>query len=258
MSLEMKRRATPTRFRYEADMVPLLRGNVARIAFGTRTAEQVHTFTEVPAVHGVPDVTAVRFDESIVARRRAAGVRPLTTDTEVSAILSIGSRSSVEVVAQRMRTTTDYVRKAVLPLLEQAGWVTVDGGEIHRIPEAGWVGRRVVTVEAKRRDWVRAVAQARRQRYSADAAYVAVDAAAAPVVDENVVRVAHEGIGLLAVDAATQKVRVLARPVGRLGPDLTRLGRILIAERCLAMRERGVHEGQIYPVFGWLGPHGSD
>ncbi|MFK4729491.1 hypothetical protein ROT00_07380 [Agromyces mediolanus] len=245
-----------TRFRYEADMLPALRAAIPELAFGREYRAAVETYREVPAVHGIPDLAAIRFDEAALARRDQAGITPLSTDVEVRAVLALGQEAlNLGELAERMRATRDYVRRAVLPLLEGENWVVrTDDGRIRRHPDALWAARRVVTVEAKLRDWTRAVAQARRQRLSADAAYIAVDHAATASMLAELDAIAANGIGVITVGADTGRCRVLVRPQRVLTRNQTMVGRMLIAERCLDMRARGESDGQIYPVFGWTAP----
>lgn len=239
------------RFRYESEMIPSLRNSLPRMAFGHRQTTGVEVFSEVPAVHGIPDLAAIRFDWDAVERRRAAGVRPLATDTEVRVVtaLRVGPLRSTD-LARRIRMSPDYVRRAVIPLLVQQGWVTTDGASVELRPDAVWIARRVVTVEAKLRDWQRAIGQARRQQLSADAAYVALDSVACQNIKNDLDRIAAGGIGVISVDAGSGRSTVLVRPRS-LSKARSFMGRMLIAERCLEMWSRGERQGQIYPVFGW-------
>ncbi|CAH0172964.1 hypothetical protein [Microbacterium sp. Bi128] len=241
-------------FRYEADLVSVLRGALPRLAFRHEKLSTVEVFSEVPAVHGVPDLAGVRFDFNRIADRDAAGVRPLSTDTEVRAVLAIGAGATAADIAARAKLSPDYVRRAVLPLLSDLGWITrtVAGG-VQLRPEARWVGRRVVTVEAKLRDWRKALAQARRQQLSADAAYIALDSGTLSGIRDHLAQIARGGIGVMAVDAELQRARVLVRPA-RVFDTRRHAGRALLAERSLEMMLRGTREGQIYPVFGRSAP----
>lgn len=241
-------------FRYESEMIPALRAALPDLAFGHRYRHAVEVFTEVPAVHGRPDVVGVRFDRSAVRRRLAAGVVPLSGDAEVRAVQALGRHGADHrQIAASIGMSRDYVRRAVVPLLSDLGWVVRDGEQVVRRPEAVWVGQRVVTVEAKLRDWRRALAQARRQKHSADAAYIALDVRAAIRVAPYACQIADGGVGVLSVHPETGLVRVLARPVSS-SRATTAVGRALIAERALEMMNRGTHEGQISPVFGWTLP----
>ncbi len=241
-------------FRYESEMIPALRAALPDLAFGHRYRHSVEVFTEVPAVHGRPDVVGVRFDAAAVQSRLAAGVAPLSGDTEVRAVHAIGRDGAEHAeIAASIGMSRDYVRRAVVPLLSDLGWVTRDGEHVTRRPEALWVGQRVVTVEAKLRDWRRALAQARRQKHSADAAYIALDVRSAARVAPYADQIAQGGVGVLSVHPETGRVRVLARPVAS-SRKATWVGRALVAERALDMMNRGTREGQISPVFGWTLP----
>ncbi|WP_454137774.1 hypothetical protein [Microbacterium paulum] len=243
-------------FRYEADMMPILRRALPRLAFRHESTSPVEIFSEVPAVHGVPDLAGIRFDFQRIAERAALGIRPLTTDSEVRAVLAVGNGAvTTREVADRTRMSPDYVRRAVAPLLIEQGWVEWDDdGRLRRRAGAQWVGKRVVTVEAKLRDWRRALTQARRQQLSADAAYIALDASAVGRVAEHLSEIARGGVGVISVDCDLQRARVLVRPTVK--QDSRRaVGRALLAERSVEMMLRGTREGQIYPVFGWTAPH---
>ncbi|WHE35166.1 hypothetical protein [Microbacterium sp. BDGP8] len=243
-------------FRYEADMMPVLRRALPRLAFRHESNSPVEVFSEVPAVHGVPDLAGVRFDFERIAARAARGVRPLTTDAEVRAVLAVGDATlTTREIADRTRMSSDYVRRAVAPLLIEQGWMEwTEENRLRRRQGAQWVGKRVVTVEAKLRDWRRALTQARRQQLSADAAYIALDASTVSRVTDHLAEIARGGVGVIAVDCDQQRARVLVRP--NTTPDSRRaVGRALLAERSLEMMLRGTREGQIYPVFGWTAPH---
>ncbi|WP_291054753.1 hypothetical protein [Herbiconiux sp.] len=235
-------------------MIPSLRRDLPRMAFGHRVGIDVKVFAEVPSVAGVPDLAGVRFDARAIQARREGEVRPLATEAEVKAVLAITSGPlQIGELARRIRRSPDYVRRAVVPLLIQQGWVTEVDGLVRRRGEARWIAQRVVTVEAKLRDWTKAIGQARRQQMSADAAYIALDASGMRSITPHLDRVAEGGVGVIAVDSQSQRSRVLVRP-RRIQPERTLVGRMLIAERCLEMWGRGQMNGQIYPVFGWTVP----
>lgn len=241
-------------FRYESEMIPALRAALPGLAFGHRFRADVEIFTEVPAVHGRPDVVGVRFDTRVLRVRMLAGVLALSGDAEVRAVQALGSRGAeIGEIAARIGMSRDYVRRSVVPLLSDLGWIVRDADRIVRRPEAQWAGRRVVTVEAKLKDWRRALAQARRQKHSADAAYIALDALSSARVAPHTRQIAEGGIGVLTVHPESGRVQLLARPSLSSG-HATAVGRALLAERALEMMNRGTREGQISPVFGWTLP----
>lgn len=247
--------APAPRFRYESDMIPVISAALPAMSFGRTTVGEVEVFTEVPAVFGIPDLTAIRFDFAAIAARVEAGVRPLATDAEVRVALALEAQpATISELARGAGYSASYVRRAVLPMLTENGWVTRgDDGDFRRAPAARWVSKRIVTVEAKLRDWSRALGQARRQRLSADAAYIALDMTAVKPIRDSLDRIAAGGIGVIGVDAASGRSRVLVRPAPVRSSD-SRVGRMLIAERCLEMWQRGERSGQVYPVFGWTAP----
>jgi hypothetical protein len=257
--MTMLTRTAAPRFRYEADLVDTLRDQLPRLMFSRRSLADVETFAEVPAVRGVPDLASIRFDHAAIARRRDLGIRPLSTDVEVRAVLALGRRpKTIADVSAGIRSTPEYVRRSLVPVLIDSGWVVPSGdGLFARVAGAEPVMRRVITVEAKLRDWHGALSQARRLRLSADDAYIALEPSAVAAAADELTYVAESGIGIIIVDAATSEARVWAHPRQRLQAAQSAVGRMLIAERCLDMLERGEHEGQIHPVFGWIRPDGD-
>lgn len=242
-------------FRYENDLVSALEPTFAASLFRT-VDENVQTFSEVPAVRGVPDLSVVRFNPEVVAARIETGVRCLTTHVEVRVVLAL-RRATMDLgqLAERLNLSRDYLRRSVLPMLVQLGWLeTCAGGAIRLRPTARPAGVRVVTVEAKLKDWRRAFAQARHQQLSADAAYIALDAAHSRAPLGELQGIAERGIGVVIVDAETGEHTVAARPRPIYQRSSTAIGRMLVSERCLAMSLRGERAGQVAPVFGWSLP----
>ena len=244
-----------TRFRYESDLVDVLHATFADSVF-RRGDPNVTTFREVPAVRGIPDLVAVRFDPNATAARCAHEVRSLSSDVEVRVIQALRRTGPIDVqtLTGLAGLTRDYVRRSVLPMLEQLGWVAVTSGVVSLRPGTQPLGRRVVTAEAKLRDWLRAFNQARNQLQSADAAYIALDEASAGAARGQLDAIAQRGIGVITVNADTKRHRVLIRPTRVLDPAKTAVGRELIAERSFDLWRRGERAGQVSPVFGWFLP----
>lgn len=242
-------------FRYESDLVDVVRDQIALAVFNKCVRDQVEVFTEVPAVLGVPDVSAVRFAWEIVDARIRDDVRPLTSAPALRAAFALrGTAMEASQLAARLRMSKEHVRRSVVPELRSRGWLTEGTTVLQLKSSARPVGLRIVTVEAKLRDWHGALGQARRQRYSAHAAYIALERRAALRLVTELPAIARQGIGVIAVDAASATMRVLHRPAARLDALSNRVARALIAERGLELLGRGEHAGEIHPVFGWTLP----
>jgi len=245
----------PATFRYESDLVDVVRDHLAPMVFNRAVRDEVETFVEVPAAFGIPDVSAVRYDWSIVQERVSSGIGPLTSEPAVRAAFALRRRAlSVTELAEAIGMSRDHVRRSVAPALRNAGWLVDDPHRLRLKSSARPAAVRVVTVEAKLRDWHGALGQARRQRYSADQAYIALDVRAAERLRDDLPSMARQGVGVLAVDPVTSTMKVLARPNDHLDRSRTALGRTLIAERGLELLSRGETAGAVYPVFGWTLP----
>lgn len=246
----------PHQFRYESDLVEVLRPALSSALFSGSVQNDVEVFSEIPAVHGIPDLAAIRFDWDVVRRRFDLGIKPLSSDAEVRVVLALSRRKlAVPELAASVGMSAGYIRRTLVPYLHQLGWIRITpSGLVEKVAEARNVGVRVVTVEAKLRNWRGALNQARRQRYSANDAYIALEASSMVPLREDIPHISAQGIGVISVDADTSRVSVLARPTSPLRSAETVVGRMLISERCLDMWSRGERQGQIYPVFGWSRP----
>lgn len=100
MSTPLQTRPTAA-FRYEAELVDALELTFANSVF-RRNDPDVETFREVPAVRGIPDLTAVRFDRDAIAQRTEHQIGCLTTDTEVRTVLALRDGSSTHQDLQRV------------------------------------------------------------------------------------------------------------------------------------------------------------
>ncbi|NRD10088.1 hypothetical protein [Rathayibacter agropyri] len=249
---------TASSFRYEADLVNALAPVVAHSVF-RRGDPDVFTFREVPAARGVPDLVMVRFDPLALEGRAAYAVQPLSSDREVRIVQFLRRSGSLDrgELARATGLPLEYLRRSALPMLEQLGWVQMHANDVALRSGTQPVGRRVVTVEAKLRDWFRAFNQARDQFHSADAAYIALDESAGGRMQNQVEAIAQRGVGVILVNADTNNHRVIARPHRVLPRRATAVGRELLAERSHALWVRGERSGQVSPVFGWFPPTSS-
>jgi len=246
---------TAGRFRYEMDLVEALSPSVADSVF-RRGDPDVVTFREVPAARGVPDLVMVRFDSVALKARAAHGVQPLSSDREVRIVQLLRRAGTLNrgEIARGTGLPPEYLRRSALPMLEQLGWLQLHAKDVVLRPGTAPIGRRVVTVEAKLRDWFRAFNQARDQFHSADAAYIALDECSGGPLQDQVDAIAQRGVGVILVNADTRRHRVIARPHRVLDRRATAVGRELLAERSNALWSRGERSGQVSPVFGWFPP----
>lgn len=247
-----KKRRGSIGFRYEAEMIPVIRKSFPRLAFRHEADSAVQVFEEVPALYGVPDLTAVRFDEARKRSRLANHIQPLSTVTQVKIALCLTSGPMHPIsIADNLRISSSHLRQNILPELERLGWIGIDrNGNVHRNPSARWVGKRIVTIEAKLKDWRSGVSQARRHQVSANATYIAIDLNGANTIREHLVELSQAGVGVITVDHEVRKCRVLTRPEATASQISTLAGRQLLAERCLEVAGQGKSTGNLFPVFG--------
>ena len=243
----------PKRFAFETELVETLRPALPRTLFPRKVSGRIEVFSEVPARIGIPDLTVIRFKPEILQLRHVSSIEPLETVNQIAIALALESGSlSLELLSRKVALPTNLLRNAILPQLRDSGWVVFSNQvEISRRPEAIWAHKKIITIEAKLKDWSGGIAQARRQSLSSDESYIALDAANSEPIKCHIEGLATRGLGVLLAEAERGKVTLVSRPVPN-APDKNSalLGKALIAERCIAMEEKGIYRGEIFPVFG--------
>ena len=239
-------------FRWERDMVPPLMAVVDDVV-PHRGLGPVHVLTEVASASGVPDLVAVRFDERVTSERLAAGLAPVTDLTQVRALVAAAAGSrTVEQIAGAAQVTRAYMRGSVLPALVDAGWLQPPTGRGSSALVAPRyllrpIASDLITVEAKKAAWQRALNQAMRHAPSADGCYIALDATRATPAIAQRAAIRRLSVGLLTVDPVTCRVTVVARPRRRPADPAMRT---LLAERSWQLVLAGQTAGPTFPVFG--------
>jgi hypothetical protein len=202
------------RFRAEADLVPHARDWLLDSV--SRARDHWLVVDEHLMGTRIPDLLAARVDlRAFRARIRAEQWEPLTEGQIVAlTILRSDRPTSVQVVAERVGYTTDSTRR-LLRRLEHLGYASESRGRGFRKVRGRYkVFSRFIAVEAKLRDWRRALVQARAHRSFAQECYVAFDAS---YVDRFTIGHTYfraSGTGLLAVSPADGGVVRVLRPRG--------------------------------------------
>lgn len=248
------------KFVREAQMLAPLADSVAELCIGL--VGQPEVFFEVPLAAGVPDMVVVAFDGEVTRSRSSAGLGPVVDAVAVRTLLALTTGAQdVRAVSAAAGVSPSHLRRRIVPELVSAGWVEVlNGGTIHARhvfePVVSWA----VSVEAKRREWAKAVGQAHRYLPAADRVFIALDAAYAGRAAENMTHLAGIGVGLVTVRASpvtpSAAVNVLSLPKqnrprlprGHRGTNIA--AKALLGERVWDMNLAGRRTGPTYPVFG--------
>jgi hypothetical protein len=239
-------------FRWERDMIAPLTASLTELAVAGGAGAR-HVLTEVATVSGVPDMVVAHLDERAISARLAAGMSPVVDFTQVRALIAIANgHRSVSGLAGATGVSPGHLRGSVLPTLAALGWVTPLSGrgrtaQVEPLHVLQPLAHQLMTVEAKKSAWQRAVNQAMRHTGSADASYIALDAARASAALEQRAAIARLGVGVLLVNRLTSEVRVVSRPRPH-APHLAM--RAVLAERAWQLVLTGQTAGPSYPVFG--------
>lgn len=213
-----------------------------------RAARNPEVLFEFFGASGTPDVVFLEFDEDEYERRERLGLGPVRNYGEVDVLLALRDRSlSVGALSQAVGLTPAHLRRATLPVLRDAGWVESNGRECSALQPIRPLARWIVAVEAKRRDWRRALDQATRYRRFANRAVVVLDATANLDAARQEAEI-DGALGLVSVDAHRQKLRRLVLP--RWHAPSSFLEFVWAGEQAYLMRRTGAVSGPVVPVFG--------
>lgn len=233
-------------FAAEADMLGLIAAAAPSLAGSGAFAA-----FEVQAAAGVPDVVAAVLNTTVIANRMQTGF--ITEHASLAALLALSDALSTSnvldahQVAVAVGVGVRYASSVVLPGLVARN--------LARSPEPGrWIAAgpyespavRVVTVEAKLRDWRRGLGQAARHAAGADAAWLILDSARTRPAEAYAGWFRTAGVGLAALNEDGRLEPLLAPG----GANVLRVRRELLAERTAALYSSGVKSGPIGLVFG--------
>ncbi|WP_405165533.1 hypothetical protein OG203_10755 [Nocardia sp. NBC_01499] len=234
---------------------------LTHLAKSTLFGKRMQTLFEVPCTAGVPDVVFVHFDD--VALTQRADRSTLADLAEVRVMMAAAqSRSwatktwTVDDMATVVDLTPTHLRRSVLPRLVAGGHLEKTGADWRTTYRFRSLAKRIVTVEAKLRDWRGAVAQASRHTSVADAAWVAIDAASGRAAANNPQWFFTYGVGLATVSSDGSVLPLIKPSEPRPRP----VERELLAERTAGLYLTGRVSGDIPQVFGktLLATTGSD
>lgn len=244
-------------FRREADMLLPLQQHLDVVVPGTVDPSSVAAWQvlfEVPTASGVVDVLYVAFDDHVVTSRREANHAPIIEWHELRVFAALQSSAGRAVplaeLALRVGMTRSGLRRGALSRLAASGHVDVTDRE-SVMPTWSYQppARTLVAVEAKLRDWRRATSQARRYTSFADQSFIAVESNVAARALEQRKIIASSGVGILAVDSSSRRVRTLVTAPVHL-PKI--LHRMFAAEQALWVTWEGRVSGPVPLVYGRL------
>jgi hypothetical protein len=203
---------------------------------------------EVACTAGVPDIVLIELDHEAVRGRH--GAAPLEHPVDVSALLAMhlspGIPMSVAAIAAAVHVSADHLRRTVLPRLREGGHaVVVDDGWQAASPFRS-LARRVITLEAKLRDWRSGLAQASRHAVVADEAWLVIDERAVEPARSRLASFATFDVGLASLSTDGRLERLAAPRVNRSRQP----GRELLVERAVGLYLTGHVSGALPCVFG--------
>lgn len=183
----------------------------ARIAAATLpgVADEVLLVPEMPSPLGLPDFIALSDGRSWLEARQAAGVQPILSEAECSvlAVLHPGQALSRETVARRSAWSVAALDPVVTRLANAGAIESTPRGALRVNPSLVPSGS-MFALEAKVKDWQKAVLQGRAYRTWANN-YVVVLGAVGPVAERRAAeRIRDDGAGLFTSSGWIARPRV--------------------------------------------------
>lgn len=161
------------------------------------TTGEVLLIPEMPSPLGLPDFVALAGGRDWLQARGAAGIQPLLAEADCSvlAVLHPGQALSSATIARRVGWSLAAL-EPVLNRLQSAGAIEKTPGGAHRVNPVLVPRGSVFALEAKVKDWQKAVLQGRAYRSWADNYVVLLGDVGPVAVRRAAERVAQDGAGL--------------------------------------------------------------
>lgn len=169
----------------------------------------------------IPDVLAARLDvDALKARAKGGWLTPLSpAEVRVLRALRRGRGSTLDAVARDTRQPPAQAKRT-LGRLHSRGFVArCTSGSYERVAPMKPLVTRVASFEAKLRDWKRALHQARAHLQHVNEAWVVFDKRFAAAFDRGTHYFRQDGIGLIAIEAGSNEVRLVRRARSSTPPD---------------------------------------
>lgn len=213
-----------------------------------RAARQPQVLFEFFGAEGTPDVVFLEFDAAELRRRDDLALPPVRNYHEVAVLLALGHGPlTARQLAEHAGITAAYLLRAILPALLEHGWIERDGRTWSSPQPLRPLAKWIVAIEAKRRDWRRALEQAHRYRRFANRAVAVLDAS----VNLTAARKEAEAdgrIGLASLDPERQKLEAIVLPKWHRPSNALEF--VWAGEQAYLMRRAGAVSGPVLPVFG--------
>lgn len=171
---------------------------------------------EVPAAQGIADIVGVRFDQDVMRHRMESGIGPITSPLKVRVLHSLRKDRAVRIstLAQRLHTSPTALTRSTLRPLAELGLVELNATTVSSTGVWRPIAAHVTAVELKLTKWRSALRQADNFAYSADRAWLVLDASRSAAAVREKALIQSLGVGL-AVIRTTGELQVIVRPKGR-------------------------------------------
>lgn len=153
---------------------------------------------EMTGPMGIPDLTALVGSDELLAARMGSPVRPLLHEVDAAVVGVAHPRMArtPQQFAAALGWPEETVRRRLIPLTRSGALVSIDRDRFRRDPALQPLGR-VYAVEAKVRDWRRALHQVRTYSTWADSYVIVMGALSKKPLDQLTAEVTADRAGLV-------------------------------------------------------------
>ena len=230
------------RFQSEADMLAPLARQAQQLLAGSKV------LFEVPSTAGIPDLTLVSPDSTAIDAR--AGRAALLESIDVKVMLALkqfpGYSVDIDELSSACQVSAGYLRRSVLPRLIDGLHLEKDERRWRSLYKWQSLAKRIVTIEAKKQDWRRGIAQASRHTAVADEAWLVLDSRSSKAARQRTDWFSLYGVGLGLISVNEEWTTVVPPGINRSRQPQ----RELLVERAMGLYLKGSASGPIPRVFG--------
>lgn len=187
---------------------------IVDIAYSIAETPNVIAFLECVGSAGIADIVLVEFDKIAIEKREKNQLPPIINPVQIKVLFSLDESQPKDISSISSLTgySPGYIKSSsIRPLINNGLIFKVKSGYI-RTNLFCPVVKRIIAIEAKRENWTRGLYQARRYLRFANKVFLAIDKAYAKRIIPHKNTMKKQGIGLLLVDASSNKTFISSNP----------------------------------------------
>ncbi len=181
-------------FNNERELVKFLQGSIDEYFFGPH--RKLLTMEEVNVGYGIADLVVVEYNEDCSSERAATlGTLQLVMLNMIQEM----NITNILTIKERTRASIGSIKKSIKSLVEE-GFVEILDDSIYLKQKYNSCVMESIAVEAKLRNWKRALDQAYRYKTFANKSYVCMPKLTSRSAIQNIFKFEEKNVGLMTID----------------------------------------------------------